>query len=179
MDTKIDPNIPEIAIREKRLVKVNERPKMSKDAFSQAVVKQNLKTLIERFGFNPDEISVADLQMIADKLSHKVERVKPWTWRYLRSVLGKDYAASGILAMAIESLLPMATNARELYDKAYAVQILAIGNVKPGAVILADSHSCGFLGCPVEFVPRAWNQRYCSPECRKAEAKRKMKSNCH
>jgi len=47
-----------------------------------------------------------------------------------------------------------------------SVMIQAMGNVRPGALILADSRLCENPTCFIEFVPRHPRQRFHSARCR-------------
>lgn len=128
---------------------------------------QMLSEMIRELGHEPTLISVDALQVIADKLSAIAGKEPGWSWRYLRNVLNSKLRASEKLIGAILALGATIDGVPDIVASATPVQVLAVGNVAPGAVILADSKPCNRPSCPVLFVPRVPSQRYCSPDCKK------------
>lgn len=108
---------------------------------------------------------VDDLQGIADRLSDLAGHSPGWGWRYLRNILNGKIDASRILLDAIMRLGALVDGAPKDLARSTRVTVNAIGTVKPGALILADSRPCI---CGIDFVPRSWNQKYHSVECKKA-----------
>lgn len=154
--------------------------KIALRASQRSDVKQLLRTLIESLGHDPDLIHVKDLEELAARLSEVAQRTKdgkqPWGWRYLRNVLNENIDASADLMAAIYALGAHSDGTPKLVAMARQVMVLAVGKVEPGAIILADSQPCGNPYCPVKFVPRSGNQKYCSNECRKKHLKMMRKS---
>ncbi len=129
-------------------------------------VRSSLGELLRYFGYDPAAATVEEKQAIADRLSAIAKKARPWTWRYVQSVLAGSIEPSPAFATAVNTLgasldgvpLEVATSRR--------VQVLAMGQVKPGSLVLADSRACANPACPIEFVPRTPNQRYHSAACR-------------
>lgn len=155
--------------------------KIALRASQRSDVKQLLRTLIESLGHDPDLIHVKDLEELAARLSEVAQRTKdgkqPWGWRYLRNVLNENIDASADLMAAIYALGAHSDGTPKLVAMARQVMVLAVGNVKPGALILADSKRCRNPWCPIWFVPRSGNQKYHSTECRKDHLKKQRESS--
>jgi hypothetical protein len=131
-----------------------------------------LAELILSCGHYPDVISVEDLQQIADRLSEVGQKVKrPWTWRYLRSVLSGTVGASKLLSDSILRLGALIDGVRREAVMGQAVTVRAMGSVKAGAVVLASSQPCANPACGLEFVPVVPWQKCHSRECARARAK--------
>lgn len=145
--------------------KVNDRPKPATDVFSQAVVRESLKGILEHYGFKVDDIHVDDLKDIAKRLSELVGKEPAWGWAYLRNVLNQKLDASAKLTDAIMRLGALIDGAPKVQVTSQRVTVLAVGNVRPGALVLGSSQPCGRLACPVHFVPTHPRQKYCSREC--------------
>lgn len=135
-------------------------------AISVIDIPRALQEYIEAIGYDVASMTPADKAVIADRLS-RVAGVSPaWTWRYVHNVLLHKIEASKRFSDALLSLLSIEDGANPLMVGVRQVQVYA-RNVKPGALILADSRACANPHCPVEFVPRVPRQRFCSAECRK------------
>jgi hypothetical protein len=134
-----------------------------------------LEELIRSFGHYPDVIPYMELQGIADKLSQVAKKTtRPWTWRYLRSVLNETVEPSQLLVDTMMKLGALVDGAPQETVIGERVQILALGKVVPGAVVLGDSKRCGNPACKVEFVPKVPWQKCHSLEC--AKTVRKIKA---
>jgi hypothetical protein len=138
--------------------------------------KAALEEVIRGLGHDPSLIGIDDLQEIADRLSGLVKKDPPWGWRYLRNVLNGKLDPSRILVDAIMRLGAVIDDTPEEFARANQVSVLAIGKVKAGALILADSRRCANPGCLVEFVPRVPWQRCHSAECARVWRKVKKES---
>jgi hypothetical protein len=134
-------------------------------AFSEASIRAALSELIRGFGHDPALITTDDLQGIADRLSAIAGKKIPWGWRYLRNVLNEKVEPSTALTQAIMSLGATFDGVPEIMAQAHQVSVMAVGNIKSGSLILADSKPCDNPACPIEFVPRVPWQRYHSKEC--------------
>ncbi len=138
-----------------------------------------LAELIRSLGHFEDVIPVSELQKVADRLSEVAtaggRNSKPWTWRYLRSVLSGTVEPSQRLVNAILKLGALIDGAPVEAVKGERVQVLALGKVAPGSVILASSKACGNPGCKVTFVPVVPWQRFHSQACAAAWRKQRGK----
>lgn len=134
--------------------------------------KDLLEELIRSFGHYPDVIPYQELQAIADRLSAVARKDKrPWTWRYLRSVLSGTVEPSQLLVDTMLKLGALVDGAPVETVTGERVTVLALGKVAAGAVILADSKRCANPACRVEFVPRVPWQKCHSGECARAVRK--------
>lgn len=104
-------------------------------------------------------------ELIAKKLSAIAQRSgKPWGWRYVRGVLAGTTEAGEDFGRAIAAL---GANLDDVpICAAYTVQVTVLARpnaVPPGTLILGEARPCEWpSGCSVTFVPRTWNQKYCS-----------------
>jgi len=105
-------------------------------------------------------------QTIADKLSALAEKDPPWSHRYIVSVKTGKVNPSQAMIWAIKALGYMLDDGHPFIAKAIPTNVMAYGNVKPGALILGDSRSCAYPACAAHFVPKVPWQRFCSPDCR-------------
>lgn len=110
----------------------------------------------------------AQLAELGALLATTVMRDRPWGRSYLSNVLARRVDAGPLLVRAIQILGAVTDGAPVELARAQRVQVLALGNVQPGALVLADSIPCAFVGCRVHFVPRNSRQAYHSPRCRLA-----------
>ena len=127
-----------------------------------------LGELIRAFGHFPEVISVADLQVIADRLTEVAGKEKGWTWRYLRSVLSGTVEPSAKLVDAMMRLGALVDGAPKESVMGERVTVLALGQVEAGAVVLASSKRCANPACKVVFVPVVPWQKCHSKSCAKA-----------
>lgn len=125
-----------------------------------------LSELIQAIGHDPAVINVADLQRIADRLA-ALARHEGWGWRYLRNVLNRKVKASRKLMDAMMRLGAVIDDTPVELAQSERVAVQALGQVRPGALVLADSRPCANPLCGVEFVPRHPRQVYHAVRCRK------------
>lgn len=134
---------------------------------------QTLSELISGMGHDPASIRVDDLQAVADRLSDLAGRSPAWGWRYLRNVLNHKIDASRALVDAVMRLGALVDGAPKDLARSERVSVQALGSVKPGALILADSRPCV---CGMEFVPVCGRQVYHSKECARLARKNRRKT---
>lgn len=124
-----------------------------------------LRELLSGLGYDAQLISVADLQSVADRLAELAGHSAGWGWRYLRNVLNGKIDASRKLSEAMLRLGAVIDETPEDLARSTPVTVMALGQVRAGALVLADSRRCANPGCRVEFVPRTPRQRCHSKEC--------------
>jgi hypothetical protein len=129
--------------------------------------RSGLSDVIQALGLDPVKISVEDLQGVADRLSKLANKQPGWKWRYLRSVLNHQIVPSKKLVDAMMRLGAVIDSTPEDLAKSVRTMVQAVGRVRPGALVLADSKPCANPGCRMEFVPRTPNQICHSVECAK------------
>lgn len=128
---------------------------------------QMLADLIELRGWG-SKASDAQLVELGQLLAQAVGRDRPWGRSYLSNVLAHRVDAGPLLVKAISVLGAISDGVPQEFAAATRVQVLALGRVAAGALILVDSRPCEFIGCRVQFVPRCSTQRYHSARCRLA-----------
>lgn len=133
---------------------------------SVSAVRSSLAELMRYFGYDPDRATVDEKQIIADRLSVVARKARPWTWRYVQSVLAGSIEPSPVFADAVNGLGASLDGIPLEVATSHRVQITAVGQVKPGSLVLADSRPCANPACPIEFVPRTPNQKYHNTTCR-------------
>lgn len=127
--------------------------------------KSALEDVIKASGHDPMLMGSTGLTEIAIRLSEVAGQDPPWTYRYLKGVLSGNLKAGAPLMDAINRLGALIDGSPKELALSTPVNVLALGKVKPGALILADSRRCGNPGCKIEFVPRHPKQIYHEPEC--------------
>jgi hypothetical protein len=101
--------------------------------------------------------------VIIGKINQIVKRDPPWSHRVIYNVLsGKPIGED--LYHAVMAMVFMLDDVHPLVARSKRVTVLALGNVLPGTVVLADSVICAYPPCNLLFVPRVPAQRYCSRE---------------
>ena len=130
--------------------------------------------------YGPD-ITIAHLDDLARDLSQFAGRCRPWTGKYLHSIIkGYDgFSANDELVRALTILGACLDGADEIQARAREVNgLLAINDLPDGTVILGRARRCANPGCPVVFVPTHPRQKYHSPACR-AQARARRRSRRH
>jgi hypothetical protein len=119
-------------------------------------------------GVYGSKITLANLNELAHDLSEIIGRSRPWTGKFLHSVI-KQYAGfstNGKLIRALTILAAQLDGINEIQARAQEINgLLAINELPPGTVILGSAHRCARPGCSVRFVPTHPRQKYHSKEC--------------
>jgi hypothetical protein len=143
-----------------------EKPVKGKAVVIDLTGSKALSELILAMGHDPTVIPVAELQRIAERLSFMARKETAWGWRYLRNVLNGKIEPSRRLMDAIMRLGAVIDETPVELAQSERVVVQALGQVRPGALVLADSRSCANPSCGIEFVPRHPRQVYHSVRCR-------------
>jgi hypothetical protein len=128
------------------------------------------------------KVTLANLNELAADLSQIAGRSRPWTGKFLHSLI-KQYAgfstnsklikALNILAAQLDGLNEVQARAREMSG------LLAVNDLPPGTVILGVAQRCAAPGCPVRFVPTHPRQKYHSKACAVlARRHKQQETNC-
>lgn len=114
------------------------------------------------------QITLANLSELAGDLSQIVGRNRPWTGKFLHSII-KQYAGfstNKILTKALNILAARLDGMNEVQAAAQEMNgLLAVNDLPPGTVILGVARRCAAPGCPVRFVPTHPRQKYHSKAC--------------
>lgn len=143
-------------------------PISSKTTLNDSNLIDALREIFVSLSYDPDNLTVENKTDVANRLSQMVNKEEPWGWRYIHNVLGDKIRASRELVDAINRLGASIDGAPDVLAKASRVNVLAVGVVQPGSLILADSRRCKNPSCGLWFVPTAHNQRYHSLDCKRA-----------
>jgi hypothetical protein len=135
-------------------------------------------TLIEiyhRIYGHEAEIAISNLDELALNLSELVQRDRPWTGKYLHSLI-KEYPgfnANGRLTEALIALRSRLNDDDEILARAKRVSVLALNGIPENAIVLGKPRRCANPGCQVIFVPTHPRQKYHRKSCAQAAYKLK------
>ncbi len=128
------------------------------------------------------QITLANLSELAGDLSRIVGRNRPWTGKFLHSII-KQYAGFSINARLTKALTILAARLdgmNEIQAKAQEINgLLAVNDLPPGTVILGVAQKCAAPGCPVRFVPTHPRQKYHSKACAAVARRQKYRSEAN
>lgn len=135
--------------------------------FSDNQLVEALKDIFNHYGYDLAALSVEAKQEIANRLSEVAQHTPPWGWRYVHNFMAGNVQAGHDFKAAIVGLAAMIDGMSLMVVQGRPVMVTAVGTVRPGAIVYGDSRKCANVACPVHFVPRTWNQRFCSSECKR------------
>jgi hypothetical protein len=114
------------------------------------------------------QITLANLHELAGDLSRIIGRSRPWTGKFLHSII-KQYAGfstNDTLAKALNILMAQLDGMNETQARIQEMKgLLSVNDLPPGTVILGMAQRCAAPGCPVRFVPTHPRQKYHSKTC--------------
>lgn len=112
---------------------------------------------------------------LADRLSKIAGRNRPWTWRFLNSLLNGDKGFSISLEMerAIHIAEARLDGQPEVQARSRAITVFTVNGIEPNSIVFGHTTRC-YCQLPVVFNHPA--RKYCFEECRlRARAERKAK----
>jgi hypothetical protein len=121
------------------------------------------------------EIVMSNLDELARDLSEIVQRERPWTGKYLHSLI-KEYPgfnANGRFGEALAALRSRLDGEDEVLARAKRVSVLALNGIPEHAIVLGKPRRCANPGCHVIFVPTHPRQKYHCRSCAKEASKLK------
>lgn len=137
-------------------------------------MQKDVTTLIDLYqGIYGPSISIANLDELAKDLSRAVGRTRPWTGKFLHSLI-KGYSGFRVTKQLITALNILANRRNgidEVQAQATENQVLTVYPLPENTVILGKAQRCSTPGCDVLFVPVHPRQKYHSKKCAK-EARR-------
>jgi len=107
-------------------------------------------------------------QEIVERISALVGREPPWSRTIYHLVRAGHKPPSPAFGSAVLAFAYSLDGVHPLRAQATPVEVLAVGDVLPGALVLSDSRRCESPTCAVPFVPRVPWQRFCSRDCQLA-----------
>jgi len=110
---------------------------------------------------------------LADKLSKIAGRERPWTWRFLNSLLNdnKGFSVSPEFERAIHILEARQDGQPEIQACSREIMVLTTNDIEPGSIVFGHTTRCY---CQLSVVFNHPNRKYCFEECRQ-RAKRERK----
>lgn len=113
------------------------------------------------------KITMAHLDELAADLSQIAGRSRPWTGKFLHSLLKgyPGFKANGQLGKAVSVLAGRLAGLDEIQSRAEEARVLAINHLPVGTLVLGQAQRCAAPGCQVTFVPTHPRQKYHSPTC--------------
>jgi hypothetical protein len=113
------------------------------------------------------EITMASLTDLAGRLSQIAGKSRPWTGKYLHSLIRgySGFSANSQLIEAIHTLANQQSSTDEILTMAKETKVLAVHPLPEGTVILGPARRCANPLCSVCFVPTHPRQRYHSRIC--------------
>jgi len=133
---------------------------------AQAGIRLLLDTYEALYG---PEITISHLDDLAGDLSQIAGRSRPWTGKYLHSLIkGYDgFSANHELIRALTILGCCLDSTGEVQAKVRpARDLVAVNDLPAGTVILGRAQRCANCVCPVIFVATHPRQKYHSRACR-------------
>lgn len=115
------------------------------------------------------KIRMTHLDELATDLSQIAGRTRPWTGKYLHSLI-KGYPgfnANGQFREALTVLASQLEECEQLETQAQQTTVKTIHELPPETVILGQAKRCATSGCNILFVPTHPRQKYHSKACAK------------
>lgn len=133
---------------------------------SEAELREALRAIFQHYGYDLADLKVEAKKVIAQHLSDVARRGDdPWGWRYIHNVYAGNQQASRELSAAIMGLVATIDGMPMTIVQGRAVSVTALAEIRPGALVFVASRKCARLECPIHFVPRVHNHKYCTPAC--------------
>ena len=110
---------------------------------------------------------MANLNELASELSQIVGRARPWTGKFLHSLI-KGYPGFNANEKLEEALTVLANRQEdidEVHSMAKETKVLTVNHLPPETLILGHAQRCATPGCHILFVPTHPRQKYHSKNC--------------
>lgn len=126
------------------------------------------------------EIKMANLDELATELSELVGRSRPWTGKFLHSLIKgyPGFSANGQLAEALIILSSHRDGVDDVQARAKEAKVLTVHQLPTDTVILGEAQRCANPGCQVIFVPTHPRQKYHSKTCAAQSQRQKRNRKC-
>ena len=140
-------------------------------------MSQLLKELYEaRYGAIDGPGKMKNLADMADSLSRIVNRERPWTNRYLNSLIkgNEGFAVTEELERAIYILTARMDGQSEAQARSREIMVFSTNGIEPGSIVFGHTTRCY---CQLPVVFNHPSRKYCFEECRqRARQERKAKA---
>ena len=124
--------------------------------------KQQILNLYQKL-YGP-QITITHLNELAGKLSQSVHRKRPWTGKYLHSLI-KGYAGFTATASLRQALIILAGRQDEVQIRAQETTVLSLNPLPLNTIVLGQAQRCANPHCSIIFVPTNHSQKYHSKSC--------------
>lgn len=137
-------------------------------------MSQLLKDLYEAlYGPLDGPGKMKNLADMADSLSRIVNRERPWTNRYLNSLIkgNEGFTITEELERAIHILSAREDGQPEVQARSRAITVFTVNGIEPESIVFGHTTRCY---CQLRVVFNHPNRKYCFEECRqRAKQERK------
>lgn len=125
------------------------------------------------------KVTIANLDDLAADLSRVVGRERPWTGKFLHSLLKgyNGFRANEQLVEALAILRRRLNGADDIQARTRQAHILALNDLPAGTIVLGQAHRCAAPGCKVLFVPTHPRQKYHSKACAQFARRKRRNRN--
>lgn len=137
-------------------------------------MREDLAELYREIFADNQKPSMSQLDLLAEMLSAAVGRERPWTGKFLHSILAEhrgytEYRNSDLTtAIAVVRV----TTLKGVEAVVLSNGLLSTTSLPPGTLILGDVVKCE---CGILFVPRWGNQKYHTHGCRRQARNRRRR----
>lgn len=143
---------------------------MKKQQYNREQAK-NLYTKL----YGPD-ITISNLNNLAAKLSRIAHRERPWTGKYLNSLLRgyPGFSVNEQLARAIQVMAQLQSGIDDIEAGATEATVRSLHPLPEHAIVLGQARLCANPGCAIVFVPTHPRQKFHSKKCARAAARHRI-----
>lgn len=136
--------------------------------------REQVKNLYTKL-YGPD-ITIINLNNLAAKLSQVAARNRPWTGKYLHSLLRgyPGFSVNEQLARAIQVLVDLQSGTDDIEAGATVTTVRSLHPLPEHAIVLGHACLCANPGCAIVFVPTHPRQKFHSKKCARAAARHRI-----
>ena len=112
---------------------------------------------------------------LADKLSRIAGRSRPWTWRFLNSLMNgnEGFSVSPELERTIHIAGARLDGQPEIQARSHEIMVLTTNGIEPGSVVFGHTTYCY---CQLPVVFNHPSRKYCFEECRQRAKREREKA---
>ena len=112
---------------------------------------------------------------MADKLSKIAGRDRPWTWRFLNSLLRENegFSINPEMERAIHIMGARLDGQSEVQARGHEIMVLTTNGIEPGSIVFGHTTRCY---CQLPVVFNHPNRKYCFEECRQRARQERKKA---
>lgn len=148
---------------------MSEKAVVSLNTFVMPSTGSMLRELISAWGYGQD-LSDEQKRAIGKSIAEFIGREKYYSREYITNILAGRVDSEAFRKAVMQLLTIASGEARAEQVKGKQVEVIALGKVHPGALVLGDSIQCI---CGLHFIPKTWNQTSHNKACAKVAQKLK------